>query len=381
MKFSLIFELQNPKPWTEHSEYDTFWQASDQAVLAEQNGFEYVWIVEHHFLEEFAHSCAPDAWLGHLAARTSMIRLGFGVVLLPGKINHPIRVAERVATLDIMSNGRVDFGTGRSSSPFQIEPFGVNIFDTRDEWDEAVTLIPELWKEGWKGHEGKYWQFPERNVLPKPLQKPHPPIWVAAQQPDTFELAGRKGIGVLCFTVGAPGELEERINLYRRTIASPAEQVGEFKNEHVGVFTIAHCDESDQVAQETGGPAGLYYFETIKKLYASNWEGRSEDQIPPSYRYHALHRTTGERVFSQGVDGYKPLIENGSFCIGDPDHCIRTIEKYEAAGADQVLLLFQAGRIPHEKIMNSIRLFGKYVVPHFQARAKQARTGAGVAGA
>jgi alkanesulfonate monooxygenase SsuD/methylene tetrahydromethanopterin reductase-like flavin-dependent oxidoreductase (luciferase family) len=379
LKFSLLYELQNPKPWHPQSEYDIFHQAADQTVLAEQQGFEYVWIVEHHFLEEFAHSCAPDAWLGYLAARTSTIRLGFGVVLLPGHINHPIRVAERVATLDIMSDGRAEFGTGRSSSPFQIEPFGVNMWDTRDEWDEAVTLIPKLWKDEWVSHKGRFWQFEERNVLPKPLQKPHPPIWVAAQQPDTFVLAGRKGIGVLCFTVGAPGELENRIKLYRDEIRDPAEQVGEFKNEHVGAFTIAYCHENDQKAREVGGPAGLWYFETIKKLYASNWEGKAEDEIPPSYRYHALHRTTGERVFAQGPGDYGPLIDNGSFCVGNPDNCIKAIEMYEAAGVDQVLLLFQAARVPHDEIMNSIRLFGKYVIPHFQEKDKRARTAAAAA--
>src|SRR5262249_14758344 len=182
---------------------------------------------------------------------------------------------------------------------------------------------------------------------PPPPHAPHPPIWVAAQQPDTFELAGRKGIGCLCFTVGAPGELEQRIQRYRDAIREPAEQVGEFKNEHVGAFTIAYCDEDDRKAREVGGPAGLWYFHTVKKLYAGNWQGKSEEDIPPSYRYHALYRTTGERVF-QGGENYDPLIDNGSFCVGNPDNCIKAIEKYEAAGVDQVLLLIQAARIPHE---------------------------------
>jgi alkanesulfonate monooxygenase SsuD/methylene tetrahydromethanopterin reductase-like flavin-dependent oxidoreductase (luciferase family) len=371
MKFGLLFELQNPKPWHKRKEYELFHQAADQTVWAEQQGFEYVWAVEHHFTEEFAHSTAPDAWLGNLSARTSVMRLGFGVVLLPGAVNHPIRVAERVATLDIVSDGRVEFGTGRSTGPFQIEPFGADAATSREEWEEAVHLIPKLWKDEWVGHEGRFWRFSERNVIPKPIQEPHPPIWVAAVQPDSFALAGRKGIGCLCFTVGAPGELEERIRTYRQAIQAPTEQVGDSKNEQVAAFTIAYCDEDGRKAREIGGPAGAYYFDAVRKIYDYNWQGKSEEEIPPSYRYHAIQRTTREKTFDSA--DYTPLIENGSFCVGDPDNCIMAIEMYEAAGVDQVMLLFQAGRTPHEGIMNSIRLYGKYVIPHFKEKEKRSR--------
>src|SRR5581483_3573725 len=112
MKFGLLYEFEVPKPWGASSELRVFHEAADQVVFAEQQGFEYVWAVEHHFLPEFAHMSAPEVWLGYMAARTSVMRLGHGVVLLPGKVNHPLRVAERIATLDIMSNGRVEFGTG-----------------------------------------------------------------------------------------------------------------------------------------------------------------------------------------------------------------------------------------------------------------------------
>ena len=373
MKFGLLNELQVPKPWTPMQEFDVHHQAIDQAVLAEQQGFDYCWIVEHHFLEEFAHSSGPEVWLGYLAARTSTIRLGHAVLLLEGAINHPVRVAERVATLDIMSNGRVEFGTGRGSNPFQAAPFGVDLSVTREQWEDAIEIIPKMWEDGWQSFKTRFWDIPERNVLPKPLQKPHPPIWVACQQPETFRIAGRKGIGALCFTVGPPGNLAERIGEYRAEVATAPEQVGKFKNDQVGAFTIAACDENDQAARELVGPQAVWYFNTLKKLYDPAWQQWDKD-IPPSYQYHALNVTQADsqrgRKYADNLDT-NALIDNGSFCIGDPDRCIRTIEMYEEAGVDQVLALFQVGKIPHERIMNSIRLFGKYVIPHFREKEKR----------
>ena len=372
MNFGLLYELEVPKPWTPKSEYDIFHQAADQVVLAEQMGFDYVWIVEHHFLEEFAHSSAPEVWLGYLAARTSKIRLGHGVVLLEGTINHPVRVAERIATLDIMSDGRVDFGTGRGSNPFQIEPFGVDLDVTREEWEEAVEIIPRMWEDGWFSHKGRFWDIEERNVLPKPLQKPHPPIWVACQQPATFPIAGRKGIGALCFTIGRPGELKERIQSYREAVADPTEQVGKLKNDQVAAFTVAACDENDLAARELAGPQGAWYFDTIRKIYDPAWQKR-EKGVPASYAYHALNVTQADSqlLHKQADMNYNDLIDNGSFCMGNPDTCIETIQMYKDSGVDQAMMFFQVGNVPHEKIMNSIRLFGKHVIPHFKEAAKK----------
>lgn len=368
MKFGLIFEISVPKPWEPRSEHQIFHESIEQAVLAERHGFDYVWIVEHHFLEEFAHSSAPEVWLGYVAARTSTIRLGHGVVLLGGNINHPVRVAERIATLDILSDGRVDFGTGRGSNPFQIEPFGVDIATNREEWEEIVRVIPEMWKDGWYSHDGRFFQLEERNVLPKPLQKPHPPIWVACQQPDTFVLAGQKGIGALCFTVGKPGDLKERIDSYREAVASPVDQVGEFTNDQVAGFTITLCDEDDATAAEIMGPQALWYFDVIRKIYGPTWEKMREEEVPPSYRYHSLNVTQADNQAARdGALAYQPLIDNGSFCIGSPERCIETVEMYADAGVDQVMTMMQVGTVPHDKICNSIRLFGEQVIPHFRS--------------
>ena len=367
MKFGMLYELQIPKPWHPKSEQNVFWEAMEQIVLAEELEFDYIWIVEHHFLTEFAHSCSPEVFLAAVSQRTSRIRLGHGVVLLP--VNHPLRVAEYVATLDIMSNGRVDFGTGRSGTPYQLNPFGVDIKDTRGMWEESIRIIPRMWTEEVFSHKGTYYDIPAREVIPKPVQKPHPPIWVACTQMETFKLAGEFGIGALCFTIGNPGELQNRIRTYRECIQN-AEPVGKFVNNQVSAFTIAYCDENNQKGREIGGQAGLWYFNNSRTRHAADWAGVDPDSVPEDYRYHvARDKYEAERRVDSTAED---LIDNGSFCAGDPDACIRIAERYESFGIDQLMPIFQAGGIPHEKVMQSIRLFGKHVIPHFQQKEKAA---------
>ena len=183
MKFGLIAKMQAPKPWPdgENVDHRIHWDTLAEAVLAEEVGFDYYWATEHHFYEEIAHSSAPEVFLAALAARTSRIRLGHGVVVLP--CNHPIRVAERAATLDILSNGRLDLGTGRGASWYHTEAFGVPIDQSREVWDEALRVICGLFvNDTFPGHRGRHYEIPERKLVPKPVQKPHPPLWVAASR-------------------------------------------------------------------------------------------------------------------------------------------------------------------------------------------------------
>lgn len=371
MKFGLLFEIQVPKPWQARSEYEKLTEALEQAILAEELGFDSVWVVEHHFLEQFSHSGGPEVWLGALSQRTNRIRLGHGVVLMPGQVNHPIRAAERAATLDILSDGRLEFGTGRSSSQYQLEPFGVDLAHTQGMWEEAVDIIPKMWTQERFSHQGTYWTIPEVNVLPKPLQKPHPPIWAASTQPDTCALIGSKGIGLLLPTVGPPSDLSERIEQYRREAASPKRQAGLFINNQVGAFTIAYCDDDDATAREVGGPAAIWYTKTIRQIYSNDFRGQPLEAIPPSYRWHYQRRSGGTTSVPASED-YHSLINQGAFCIGDPDHCISILEKYEAIGLDHVLFICQVANLSHEKITKSMRMFGKYVLPYFWEKERRA---------
>ena len=179
MKFGLLYEMETPRPWHERSEYNTYWEALAQIELADRIGIDYVWEVEHHFLEEYSHSSAPEVFYGAVSQRTKNIRIAHGVRLLPFKFNNPIKVAEQAAVLDIMSNGRMDLGTGRSTTAQELDGFSVDYDRTRAEVREALEIIVKAWTEDILEYDGKLMKIPPRRVVPKPIQKPHPPMWMA----------------------------------------------------------------------------------------------------------------------------------------------------------------------------------------------------------
>src|SRR3954453_4381415 len=197
MKFGIFYELQLPRPWQPGGELKLYQNALDQVELADRLGYDYAWEVEHHFLEEYSHSPAPEVFLAAASLRTKPIRLGHGIIQLT--TNHPARVAERVAALDLLSEGRVEFGIGEGASITELGPFDRTMAEKRAIWEDAVRcIIPMMREEGFE-YDGPHFQFPLRNVLPKPLQKSHPPLWVACSQLETIEMAGRRGMGALGF--------------------------------------------------------------------------------------------------------------------------------------------------------------------------------------
>lgn len=368
MRFGLLFELEMLKPWYDGMESDTYWQAMAQGQLAEELGFEYVWTVEHHFLTEYSHSAAPEVWLGALSQRTKTIRLGHGVVLLPYPFNHPIRVAERIAVLDILSKGRVEFGTGRSITEQELGGFGIDPDDSRPMWDEALSIIPRMWQEDPFAHEGRYFKIPPRSVIPKPVQKPHPPIWMATTQPDSFKIAGQKGIGVLGFLLGVEVDaFGRRIQEYRHELKT-AKPVGAFINDQVGAFTITHCAESNKEARERAEHAVVWYMERSIEFFAQ-W-GKPGRPIPEGYRWYAEATSQRSERLAQRMK-YDYLDEHDMIMVGDPDMLIQRLKRYEAVGVDQMLMLLQVGRIPHQQIMDSLTLIGRHVIPYFQPAGKR----------
>ena len=375
MKFDLLYEFQMPKPHDADSEYRCMHEAIEQIVLADQLGYDTVWCVEHHFLTEFAHSSAPEVFLGALSQRTERIRLGHGVTLLPHKFNHPIRVAERVAALDILSNGRVEFGTGRSSQ-FEQAGFEVDTEESRDMWQESLEIIPRMWTEDPFEYEGRFVNVPSRSILPKPRQKPHPPIWMAATSPATWELAGRNGTGILGLTlfVSVP-QLAERVRAYRAALRE-AKPVGKFVNDRVGAFTIVHVADTKEDAIANGGAEAainylLYAFRVLGGFVDPRGSGMqrekaSEEIASTPYRdliaseYPIIARMQkGECTFEE-VDAEDMVI------VGDVDHCLRKVERYAEAGLDHFISLMQCDRIPHDKVMRSIELFATQIAPRFQ---------------
>jgi alkanesulfonate monooxygenase SsuD/methylene tetrahydromethanopterin reductase-like flavin-dependent oxidoreductase (luciferase family) len=362
MKFGILWEMQiGPQPWAENAESDHFWGAIEQAKLAEQVGFGYLWHVEHHFLTEFSHGSSPEIWLAAVAQHTTKIRIGHGVVLLPANFNPTFHVAERIAALDIMSKGRVEFGTGRAVTTSELEGFGVAPGDARGMWQEALHEIPKMWAdEPYPGCDGKYLRLPSREVWPKPLQKPGPPMWMAASSPESFEIAGHNGLGVLCFIIGHAENLAPLIEIYRQAIGKcdrPASAI----NNQVAAYVLTHCAETRDEARSTGGPAMEWYTQHVFKQF-------STVQGTPGYEVYEKIVGDASQQFAQLTQQYgnmiDPLIDLSVIAVGDPNEVSRTVEKFAAQDVDMIITSHAIGGIPHEKVMRSIELFGTEVIPN-----------------
>ncbi len=358
MKFGLMYEIQIPEPHYPGIEYDRYKQVMAQVELADDVGFDYFWTVEHHFLNEFSYCSAPEVLYGAISQRTKRIRIGHAVTLLPYRYNHPIRVAERAAVLDIVSDGRMDLGTGRSTTLIEMGGFEIDPEETQSQWEEAVTIIPRMWTEDPFSYEGHYFNIPPRSVIPKPVQKPHPPLWVACSQPTSFKRAGQMGLGALCFNLGGYGQMGERVAMYREGVKQ-AHPVGAFVNDQIAALCLTHCGENDKEAKEVAGPEGVWFVDKSTELYRP-WHEQGVN-VPDSYRF-AVGAVQEERSHKVAEDH----IANGAFAMGDPDTVINVMKKYQEVGIDQVLCFMQMGNLPHSRVMDSIKLFGKYVIPYFR---------------
>jgi alkanesulfonate monooxygenase SsuD/methylene tetrahydromethanopterin reductase-like flavin-dependent oxidoreductase (luciferase family) len=223
MRFGVFYELQLPRPWKEGDERNLFHEALEQVALADRLGFDYAWEVEHHFLEEYSHSSAPEVFLAAAAARTKSIRLGHGIRQVIPNYNHPARTAEGLATLDIISDGRVDFGIGEGATRLELGGFRIPAKEKRAMALEAAEQIANMMVlEPYPGFEGKYFAMPCRNVLPKPVQKPHPPIWMACTNRDTIRIAAQNGVGALAFSFLDREEAKHWADIYYGIIKSDA---------------------------------------------------------------------------------------------------------------------------------------------------------------
>ena len=362
MKFALFYEIPVARPWTPGAEHRAYKNVIEQAELADRLGFHSLWTVEHHFLEEFSHCSNPEVLYGAIAARTRNLRIGYGVRLLPRPYNHPMRSAESAAVLDLVSDGRVEFGTGRSATRAELEGFGIDPHETRSMWSEALEHIVGCWTHDEYEFEGRYWSMPKRRVLPKPLQDPHPPLWGATTSLEGHYEIGRRGIGVCSFTVGVPPEdLAELVANYRKGLADCDAPVGKFVNDRVATFTMVHAADSNQRAFEEAAESMAWYPSHAGKLFAAT--ARWIEQVGSglgSYSYMEAARDLGG--FEVPFDTIR---DSGAALVGDPDRCIEIAKRYEAAGCELLLCLVNPYKISHEKVMQTIELMGKHVIPEF----------------
>jgi alkanesulfonate monooxygenase SsuD/methylene tetrahydromethanopterin reductase-like flavin-dependent oxidoreductase (luciferase family) len=362
MKFALFYEIPVARPWHRNSEFEAYRETVEQAVLGEQAGFDSFWTVEHHFLEEFSHCSNPEVLYGHIAAKTSRMRLGYGVRLLPKPYNHPIRSAESAAVLDLLSDGRVEFGTGRSATRSEMEGFGIDPQDTRGMWREALDMIVGAWTQDEFAFEGEYWSLPKRRVLPKPRQNPHPPIWAATTSIDGHRMMGQLGLGLCSFSVGVPPEeLRPKVDAYRQGLSECTKPVGAFVNDQAATFTMVHCADDNERAFKEAAESMEWYPAVGAKSIASlaDWQ---QGKDLGTYSYAAdIARMRDEG----GLDAisFDYIRDSGAAMVGDPKRCIEIGERYRASGCDVLFCLVNPYKIPHAAVMRSIELLGKHVIP------------------
>ncbi len=357
MKFGIFFELSVPRPWDREAERTVYERALEQVRLADELGFDQVWAVEHHFLEEYSHCSAPEIFLTACAVLTRNIRIGHGIVVCVPQFNHPVRIAERAAVLDIISGGRLEMGTGRSATWTELAGFQANPDDTKKTWDEFVRCLPKMWTEERFSHEGSAFSMPKRAILPKPYQKPHPPMWVAVTSPGTELDAADRGLGSLGLTFGGFEEQEKKIAEYRRRIQS-CEPVGAFVNEQVNTINFLSCHEDRETGIETGQRlVGTFNYLASQLLSAREaYPSRSYPSLGllPQLRQEASGPGEGGRV-PEGI------------CIGDPDRIVEVAKRWESIGVDRITFLLNAiETIPQEQVLASLRLFAREVMPKFE---------------
>jgi alkanesulfonate monooxygenase SsuD/methylene tetrahydromethanopterin reductase-like flavin-dependent oxidoreductase (luciferase family) len=330
---------------------------------ADKAGFKYAWVTEHHFLTTYSHLSANESFLAYAAARTNNIHLGSGIFNITPPVNHPARIAERVAMLDHLSGGRFEFGTGRGSSTTEQKGFGIEDPElTREMVAETLPQIVRMWKDEDYSYDGKFFSMPQRNVLPKPFSKPHPPLWMAAGSPGTFDLAAELGVGVLCFGFSSPEALTPLVSRYKEKIEDCKNPVGGFVNNNVMVTTQMLCMEDGAKARKVFLDADTNYFISILFRYLDTFPRPSgipqwPETIPP--------------ITADQLDA---AIASGEMAIGTPDEVTKTVERYAGTGADQLSFGMLSTSISLENCQEAVETFGKHVLPQFDKDPEHSTT-------
>ena len=353
MKFGYMMQLQMPRPWGETTEQDAYTNAIAQAVRAEDVGFDRIWLTEQHFYVEIGHSSSPEMLLAAISQQTKRIRLGFGVIVLP--CHHPFHVAERVATLDNLSNGRTEFGVGRGTAEYITEAFGVSGDEAREYSDESLRAVLSMFEhERFPGHKGKYFDLPARQVVPRPVQKPHPPLWTAASNLGSWAHAGQKGLGVIGVTRIPPEDAKPAVSSYWDAVnaSGPDDWVGQYANPSAGAFAIACCHDDDAIGREIATAGARWY-------YGQNDAELNRLRFGSAAGIKGVLETVKSRSDSE-------LIDDAMVVGGNADTCSRVVERWANIGLDQMVFMIQAGHTSHDQVMRSLELIGEKVIPRFQ---------------
>ncbi|HTR70084.1 MAG TPA: LLM class flavin-dependent oxidoreductase [Mycobacteriales bacterium] len=357
MEFGLFIQNYVPKSRREgnpDAEHQVIFEDLEAVIAADKAGFKFVWITEHHFLDEYSHLSANDVVAGYLAAKTERIHIGGGIFNPLPAVNHPAKLAERINYLDHVSNGRVEFGTGRGAGSHEILGFlaHLGITDTnqtKEIWEDVIREFPKMFTQDvYEGYEGKYWSLPPRKILPRPYGKGHAPLWYAAGNPPSYEMAGRMGMGVLGFSLDRWDKVEALRKSYKDGIAN-AEPVGTFVNDNMMSCIAAYVAEDKETAYQSYVNAKPNYL--VSNVY------RYHDTFPAPSWVPKWPETLEEPT----LEVAEMAAEFGGVVLGDPDMALEQCKRWESTGIDQ--LVFGIGPAPIEDTIRTIELLGKHVIP------------------
>jgi len=371
MKLDLLYELQpRPRPWKKphpygqrEAEQAVVREALEQTQLADKVGFNTVWCVEHHFKTTRSACSASECVLSAMAMLTKRIRIGFGVTLAPFNFTNPVRIAEKVAMVDILSGGRVEWGTGRST-PVEQTAFHVpRDHRSRDQIIEAIQIITGMWEKEYFSYHSDNYDLPERYITPRPFQDPHPPVWMASGSADSSVIAGRGGLGLLSFTLFQPvAKLKDNIDAYRAAQQEGAKPLTKVVNKRAGAYTIVHCCDDMAEAEKYGMWDSAKWWYTDIAEFMTRWE------IPNSPEKEGREMARHIEGVRGGNFEIREFNDDGRIVMGTPEMCIEKLLAWENAGIDNLLCYMQFGDLPHEKVMRSIELLGTKVIPVLESR-------------
>jgi alkanesulfonate monooxygenase SsuD/methylene tetrahydromethanopterin reductase-like flavin-dependent oxidoreductase (luciferase family) len=364
VKFGTFYQQQMPRPWKEGVEVKHFADHLEQAVLADQLGFNSVWVTEHHFLEEYSHSSAPEIFLAAVAARTQNIRLAHGIRHTPPGIKHPARIAEEIATLDVISNGRVEFGVGEGATKLELGAHRIPGREKRAMSLEATEQIANmLAMSPYPGWDGEYFQMECRNIVPKPVQKPHPPMWLACTNRETIALAGRLGLGALAFSFVDPSESSQWVETYYDAIKSDeCVPIGHSVNPRIAMVSALSIGEDRATAVREGYHCfNFFKFSLHATLMKDSIPGYTDlwgDYLKEQKGDEGRERAVAEALAARDYIGSSGTVED----IRNRMHI------FEDAGVDEVIFTIQGGGRTHEHICETLTRFAGDVMPEFKSK-------------
>jgi alkanesulfonate monooxygenase SsuD/methylene tetrahydromethanopterin reductase-like flavin-dependent oxidoreductase (luciferase family) len=379
MKFSIIYEAQMVDT-SRQNEAQVFLDIVEQCLLAEDMGFDTIWSVEHHCLTQYAHLSAPESFLAFVAGATKRIHVGHGVVCLPFKMNHPIKVAERIATLDLLSRGRLHFGIGKGATPQETGAFDTPMDKVTPQVDESMYMIPKMWMQDVFEHHSDLIDIPPRPIHPKPFQDPHPLMYMACTRDEALEVAGSRGLGALVLGFSGPDEIARKNAIYRAAYKNrkPENQVGFRPHQHLAALCPTIILDDRDKARRIGLRGQRFFAESITHWYGGGPAPSTDDLDADAIAREIEHDKEQfvaylgqEKIPVTELHTSNYHIENDAY--GTVADAIRQVERLIAAGADEILFLVQMGTVPHEATMTTIRNIGEHLIPHFRDKAAAAR--------